>query len=350
MGFTVGQQIGINAASSAIGGLIGLGTSAIQHKYNKELAEQQFAQNLTMWNKQNAYNTPTEQRKRLEDAGLNPALMYGGGQVSAGNASQMPQYQQMGVDIGQNMLSSMQMLQMAANIRNTEADTDKKNAEAGISEVELKYREQRLNAEIEGILVGNAKGRQEIKNMVQELENLRLVPAEVQARIDNYMQSIETNKALAGKYGAEKALTELRATIDSMLAPHQRDLLVSQKGAQDAKAVSDLALAENLDAKTIYQEWYNNFTRDNGYTPDANLQQLVIQLLGGVADHITGGEGGVQDAVNTLVDQFINKQRSWAERFRDKDASNPNSIYTKKFKKLGYVYNEKTHKWEPPTK
>lgn len=38
-----------------------------------------------MWNQQNAYNSPSAQRTRLEEAGLNPYMMMSGG--SAGNAS-----------------------------------------------------------------------------------------------------------------------------------------------------------------------------------------------------------------------------------------------------------------------
>lgn len=42
-----------------------------------------------MWNLQNEYNSPQAQMKRLEDAGLNTALMYGQG--STGNASHAPE-------------------------------------------------------------------------------------------------------------------------------------------------------------------------------------------------------------------------------------------------------------------
>ena len=49
--------------------------------------------NLDMWNRQNAYNTPAEQMRRLQEAGLNPNLMYGQGNV--GNAPTAPQFQQL---------------------------------------------------------------------------------------------------------------------------------------------------------------------------------------------------------------------------------------------------------------
>lgn len=44
-----------------------------EHMYNR-----QFADNLRLWEMQNAYNHPKAAKQRLRDAGLNPALLYGG--------------------------------------------------------------------------------------------------------------------------------------------------------------------------------------------------------------------------------------------------------------------------------
>ncbi len=55
-----------------------------QFKQQEKMANKANAYNLDMWNKTNMYNSPIEQRKRLEEAGLNPALMYGG----SGNSGQ----------------------------------------------------------------------------------------------------------------------------------------------------------------------------------------------------------------------------------------------------------------------
>lgn len=61
-------------------------------KRNKELAQYTFDRNLEMWKLQNKYNAPGAQMQRLQEAGLNPHLMYGKGTV--GNAQGMPQMQQ----------------------------------------------------------------------------------------------------------------------------------------------------------------------------------------------------------------------------------------------------------------
>lgn len=63
-------------------------SSAVQNRRNRQSVDKQWERALEMWHMQNAYNHPTEQMKRLRDAGLNPNLVYGGfsGGV-AGNAS-----------------------------------------------------------------------------------------------------------------------------------------------------------------------------------------------------------------------------------------------------------------------
>ena len=91
---------------SITGGLIGIGSSAMQNsqnrqnvretnqmnykinqmnnQFNERMAIQQRNWQENMWNKENAYNTASAQRQRLEEAGLNPYLMMNGG--SAGVA------------------------------------------------------------------------------------------------------------------------------------------------------------------------------------------------------------------------------------------------------------------------
>lgn len=55
-------------------------------QYNEEqrsLAEYQNEWNLQQWNRENEYNSPLQQMKRFQDAGLNPNLIYGQQNLSA---------------------------------------------------------------------------------------------------------------------------------------------------------------------------------------------------------------------------------------------------------------------------
>lgn len=81
---------GLVAGGGALlgGGLNWLGQRDA-NRTNVRLAKMGQKFELDMWNKQNAYNSPTEQMQRLIDAGLNPNLMYGSG-ANSGLSSSMP--------------------------------------------------------------------------------------------------------------------------------------------------------------------------------------------------------------------------------------------------------------------
>lgn len=67
-------------------GLIGQGLGAILDKSASDRQyKRQKQDNLEFWNMQNSYNSPQAQMQRLQQAGLNPNLVYGGNTV--GNAS-----------------------------------------------------------------------------------------------------------------------------------------------------------------------------------------------------------------------------------------------------------------------
>jgi hypothetical protein len=117
------------AGAQIIGGIFG-------NRSRKREARRQRKFSLDMWNRQNAYNTPANQMQRLKDAGLNPALMYGQGNV--GNAEKAMQYQQpqienVGAGIGQTAAAGAQLSLINAQKRNIEADTRKKDKEAGLT-------------------------------------------------------------------------------------------------------------------------------------------------------------------------------------------------------------------------
>lgn len=88
-------DFGLSATASAIENGI---NNEFQHyankkerEYGREMADLAWSRDREMWELTNTYNSPLEQRKRLEAAGLNPALMYGKG-ASPGIASPAPNY------------------------------------------------------------------------------------------------------------------------------------------------------------------------------------------------------------------------------------------------------------------
>lgn len=89
---------GVDFASNLLGGLLNNGMSyknarklmTQQQEWNRQQAEWQNQVNIQNWQMQNEYNNPFNQMKRLQEAGLNPNLMYGNGSASTGNATSAP--------------------------------------------------------------------------------------------------------------------------------------------------------------------------------------------------------------------------------------------------------------------
>lgn len=139
MPFDLGLGTLLGGVVSGIGSLVGnaYGASksteavALANRGNLKLADKAYEYNLDMWNRQNEYNSPIQQMQRLKDAGLNPNLMYGQGNV--GNASSAPSYDtpqmqaytgfgDFGASAAGNQL--MNAIQGYANIKKTEEETN----------------------------------------------------------------------------------------------------------------------------------------------------------------------------------------------------------------------------------
>ena len=122
-----------NSVSAGIGGAFGLFGSALNYHFQNKLMEKQNQYNLDMWKLQNEYNSPAAQMQRYQEAGLNPALMYG--QVTPGNATTAPH---MGTPQAPQLSRDMAELGKLFNIEGLKqaiADTKLKQANAKAAKV-----------------------------------------------------------------------------------------------------------------------------------------------------------------------------------------------------------------------
>lgn len=70
-----------NLGGSIAGGLFNANQAKLNRKFQERMYDKQVQDNINFWNMQNEYNLPSAQLQRLQDAGLNPMLMYGQGGV-----------------------------------------------------------------------------------------------------------------------------------------------------------------------------------------------------------------------------------------------------------------------------
>ena len=245
---------------SVAGGLLGAGSSSIQNsqnrqnvretnqmnykinqmnnQFNERMAIQQRNWQENMWNKENAYNTASAQRQRLEEAGLNPYLMMNGGSSgvalsagtgasasSSGNAVMQPfqaDYSGIGSSIGnifqyELMQSEKSQLQGAKQLADAKAMETLSNIDWG--KLTDETRNFLKSTGLARAQLGYAKEQQEADNMAmtglilnkyldqnQQLD-LNVKAADYYQRMSaGYLSYAEAKKALA-----EEALAAARA-------------------------------------------------------------------------------------------------------------------------------------------
>lgn len=149
----------LSAGTSIIGGIMSMITGGMSDRrqakenaktraFNLQMAKLQNKWNIEQWNRENKYNSPIEQKNRLEAAGLNASLIGG---ASSGNASSLnmvgPAPAQP-TDYSQGMSARLQGMQMIANAaltaaqtENVKANTRKVNEEASYQATENKVRD-----------------------------------------------------------------------------------------------------------------------------------------------------------------------------------------------------------------
>lgn len=110
--------------------------------FQREMYQRQLVDNRRLWEDQNQYNSPQAQMKRLQEAGLNPNLVYGSGSAQQPASSiqspdvQSPQYKTpdfSGIAAAGNIFSQYLDYEIkAAQVDNLKADNTVKLEQAGL--------------------------------------------------------------------------------------------------------------------------------------------------------------------------------------------------------------------------
>lgn len=184
-------------ASSVFGNIGNQISAAQQYRYQKRLMEQQNRYNTEaattaygrmqeMWNMENEYNLPSNQMARYKDAGLNPNLIYGQSNPSAGFSS-APSSSVSGASAPQvrfdnpinDIVKVFQLKNLADQNEVLKAEARDKNAAAllktqGITESETRIaRYKALTAKSSfDLKLGNALYNHTIQNMIARNEYL----------------------------------------------------------------------------------------------------------------------------------------------------------------------------------
>lgn len=191
--------------SGGISGGLGLIGSGLNYLFQSKLMDRQNQYNLDMWKLQNEYNSPASQMRRYQEAGLNPALMYG--QVTPGNATNAPH---LGTPEAPKLSRDMAELGKLFNIEGLKqaiADTKLKQANAKNASVDAERNRQAFEGE-----------KQFGLDYIFDPQSGRFIPApeldEVNAIAYPYARYIKM-KTLSDNFRTNSLLVPRRGLIDS---------------------------------------------------------------------------------------------------------------------------------------
>lgn len=131
---------GVIAGAAALGAsAINAGSQERTNRWQMKLAQYAYDQERQMIQEQNEYNSPLNQLKRYQEAGLNPNLIYGEGKASAGNQSSIAQYKSPSLNAPQvSTFGVSEAIAAMLNLKQMELNTEKTAAEVEA----MRYRNQ----------------------------------------------------------------------------------------------------------------------------------------------------------------------------------------------------------------
>lgn len=229
----------------------------LQSEYNEQAAINSYQRQLDFYGIQNEYNDPSNVRKRYEAAGVNPYAAFGtaGSYTPAQQSASVPD--QAGVGLPSTSLGPrpafdpLDAILRAAQIRNINADTDKKRGDT-LDPDETK-RGQKLTNKLKELGIIN----QEIANESDSLD--------LQFQNDVYDVKVKTEEAKLKNI--VKQYQEISARIaESVMNQHATAQQMKESASRIALNTVNAALAQTQN------EWYGKMAQ----AQIAELQQNVL--------------------------------------------------------------------------
>lgn len=273
-----------NMAASAIGTIgnffTGGASARKQYQYQSKLMDKQNQQQIDFWKMNNEYNTPFNQRARLEQAGLNPDLMYGG----SGNMyqSQMPgaaSGSAPNVDYGSfsdNLRFAMQAQVMDAQVSKIEHE-NQLLAEQALNQAEQRElwaaqaKEAWLRAEHQGIYNRHADTRYFLENETRGLKNT-LLGADVnsyETRLRLDQQRVANDNMRAKVQVLQLGLNEKKLKADMEKIRAEVSEIMSRTKVNSAQE-------RKIQADALETELLNYYYYSNGNVPSSSLSTQIF--------------------------------------------------------------------------
>lgn len=286
----------INAGAQLFGqGLNAMAQGSMNRKtrkWNEKMYAQQRADSLADWNMQNEYNSPQAQMRRLQQAGLNPNLVYDNGattQASAVRSSNVeswkpnaPQF-----DLGQVAQTGL-FSYLDAEFKKTQIDNLKAINTVSVQEALLKA------AQTAGTIASTAKTEQDTATgkfnleLAKQLQGTTLEQAQAELK-----KTMASTQVMLSAEERQKMLTSssLREAAERILSSRVNRASTTQQMEQTRQQIKNLQKDETLKQLDID-------LRKMGIQPGDNL---FLRILGRVLNNSPLGDG-----LNDIIDKNFN--------------------------------------------
>lgn len=228
---TIGAVLGATGLST-LGEYIG---TQQQQKFNAKEAEKQRNWQEYMWNQSNAYNDPSAQMIRLQNAGLNANLVYGDGATT------------LAAQVGSGAHASMQKPNYKENI---------------LSTLGAYAQFQNLQAQNENLKVQNENLREDTK--AKQLQN----------DITEYRNNIEKSEDLSdfGFSGSMADLTKYMA-VEGVKSIEKNNAILGLKNEQEVENLTLLQM--DVEKMNEYRQYFNEEAELNILTLRQTLANMI---------------------------------------------------------------------------
>lgn len=288
----------VGAAVSALGGIAG---SVMQNIQNDERDEKQFERQLYLMDHANFINSAPEQRKRLEQAGVNPALAFANGNTGvASSTPSVPQhtpvsYSELGAGLSAAGSQVLQSQQIEAQNRNLDADTEIKRQQAM-----TQY--SRDMADLQKTLAEENLSKGQYYFLSEQLYQLKdmydLVKASNYAQLQQTMSVTALNNQIKLAKAFEMELANKRYFLDKALNDSQR-AAIAQTIAESVARIQQTNRSLDISERAVANEVIHTMNQDSvafenlGISKEMMTSEKFKNYISSVASPIIGLLGGM---------------------------------------------------------
>lgn len=192
----------------------------------------------------------------MQEAGLNPALLYGGSS-SGGSAPQVSP------SAGSGLADLLSVITIPAQLKRLNAETEQIKANTGLVQQKTLTEEQETRIRTISADYGIELTTANISSLL--------------AGVDNLYSQIDLRTS-------EKNLINNKADAQAIMNDYLPYRMVKELDKLDAE-ISNLSQSERLSrAQEIYQSWLNGYASENGFLPSSNDALLIATYLGSLFD------------------------------------------------------------------